>query len=86
MTVEVADAAWPKVRLVGLADTVKPGILTSISAVCESDPELPTTLKKATWGAVEMATDTVTVELADPPGFKLTMAGLKDSVTPEGAN
>jgi hypothetical protein len=44
--VDVADDAWPKVRLVGVADIVKPGMTISICAECESEPEVPTILIK----------------------------------------
>jgi hypothetical protein len=42
--VDVAEDEMPKVRPVGFADTVKPGMMTSICAECDSAPEVPITL------------------------------------------
>jgi hypothetical protein len=42
--VDVADDEMPKVRLVGFTDVLKPGMMISICAECESAPEVPITL------------------------------------------
>ena len=69
------------VREVGLDETVKSTTLTVTSTECESDPIVPVTVTVYVPTVAEVM---LSVEVAEPPGDRLTIVGLTPAVKPDG--
>ena len=80
-TVDAPEDPLRMVREAGLDETVKSTTLTVTTTECESDPIVPVTVTVYVPTVAEL---TVSVDVADPPGDKLTLVGLTPAVRPDG--